>query len=249
MIFPSPLNRLKKTRVVPSALIRPIPVKTETRANLRAALESIVLLVVSIGTGTAAQPTLMTRFVAGDDPVYSISFSPDGKTLTSAGWDKSIRIWDVGKQAIVRSLKGHTDHINSVSFGPNGKILVSASDDGTIRLWDVETERTTAVVEAGGRVSRVAFAPDGKTIASIGGKPNIKLWDASTLKNTITITTMGPEEANATLSVAYSPDGKVARVRQRGSLYQALGRCHGEIPAEHKRSPKHHSIACIRPQR
>ena len=30
------------------------------------------------------------------DAIWAIAFSPDGKYLSSAGWDGSIRIWDVG---------------------------------------------------------------------------------------------------------------------------------------------------------
>ena len=72
------------------------------------------------------------------DWVWSVAFSPDGKTLVSGSNDGTVRLWDVTtQQQIGDPLNGHDGVIRSVAFSPDGKTLVSGGADGTARLWDV----------------------------------------------------------------------------------------------------------------
>jgi WD40 repeat protein len=69
--------------------------------------------------------------------VISISFSPDGKSLASVSWDKTIKLWDLSSGKIIASIGGHPSPLNVVTFSPDGKLLASGSWDGTIRLWEI----------------------------------------------------------------------------------------------------------------
>ena len=82
--------------------------------------------------------------------VYGVAFSPDGKTLVSAGDDNTLRLWDPAtRRAIGEPLRGHTSPVFSVAFSPDGKTLASTGDDGTVRLWDVAAHRAFGRSDAG----------------------------------------------------------------------------------------------------
>ena len=87
-----------------------------------------------------------------------VSFSPDSKTLATAGWDDlKIKLWDVTNRKRVATLRGHEGYVAYVAFLSDGKTLLSAGndDDGTIRLWDVATGKNTATALAGHMVCTV----------------------------------------------------------------------------------------------
>jgi WD40 repeat protein len=109
--------------------------------------------------------------------VYSVAFSPDGKTLASAGQDCRICLWDLATRKKVAALEGHEDWIISAAFSPDGKTLASADGKGTIRLWDLPTRKERAALRVpGGSFNSVAFSPDRKLLASGGMGPLVRLW-------------------------------------------------------------------------
>jgi tetratricopeptide (TPR) repeat protein len=68
--------------------------------------------------------------------VTSVAFSPDGKTIVSGSYDKTIRLWDTSSGKLLGTpLEGHDSEVNAVAFSPDGKTIVSGSSDDTIRLW------------------------------------------------------------------------------------------------------------------
>ena len=43
--------------------------------------------------------------------VSSVAFSPDGKTLASASYDKTVKLWDAATRNELATLKGHTEGV------------------------------------------------------------------------------------------------------------------------------------------
>ncbi|KAL5640108.1 hypothetical protein ACGC1H_007410 [Rhizoctonia solani] len=139
--------------------------------------------------------------------VDSVTFSPDGKSIASGAWDKTIRIWDAQSlTSIGAPLRGHTSVISSVSYSPLGDMIASGSWDSTIRLWDTSTRQPIGVPLEGhdGDVNSIAFSPGTNFIASGSSDRTVRLWDA---KHRTPAADPFEGHSYVIYSVAFSPRG------------------------------------------
>jgi WD40 repeat protein len=87
---------------------------------------------------------LIRSFPEQSNPVDSVAFSPDGKTVASESRDGDdiesdgfIKLWDLTTGKELRKLAGHKRRVAAIAFAPDGKTLASGSWDHSVKLWDV----------------------------------------------------------------------------------------------------------------
>lgn len=141
--------------------------------------------------------------------VYQAKFSPDGRTLISAGGDRMVRFWDpkTGKPIPGVDLPKELTSSRVMDVSPDGRLLVLGREDGTVQLWDIAArrERFRSQVHQG-EVVGLAFAPDGLTFASSSRDDScVRLWDVA--KGIELRTLEFGEEQNSCGPLVFSPDG------------------------------------------
>jgi WD40 repeat protein len=138
------------------------------------------------------------------DSVTSAVYSPDGKKILSASYDKTIKEWDAATAECVKTLAGHFLGITSAVYSPDGKKILSASIDRTIKEWDVETGECIKTLDGHTHwVTSVVYNPDEKKILSASSDRTIKNWDIATCECVKTLV----GHSWGLTSAVYSPDG------------------------------------------
>jgi len=137
--------------------------------------------------------------------VTAVAISPDGKTLATAGKDKSIRFFDLqtGKRThVIR----HESGIWSIGYSGDGKTFAASDDDKTVIVWDTDKWAEKAVLkdQFEAPVAMLSLSPDGSLLATFeDGLQVPHVWELPSGKARAVLEGHG-DRVN---SVAFSPDG------------------------------------------
>jgi ribosome assembly protein 4 len=66
--------------------------------------------------------------------VLQVTFSPDGRWVLSASFDKSIKLWDGVKGGFVATFRGHVGPVFQVAWSSDSRLFVSGSKDSTLKV-------------------------------------------------------------------------------------------------------------------
>jgi WD40 repeat protein len=112
--------------------------------------------------------------------IEAVLFTPDGRTLVTAGWDKTARLWNVADGTPLGSPLVHPDAVHCLAVTAGGRTLMTGGNDGGVRLWDATTGAQLGdVLRHTGSVRRMAVSGDGRFLAAAGFGASVSLWDLS----------------------------------------------------------------------
>lgn len=97
-------------------------------------------------------------------PTYFLTWSPDGRTLVTAGEDYKLDVWDAVDGIRRATLEGHINHGLLAAFHPSGALLASGGWEGRLRLWDPILGRLLLSLPG---ASPVCFSPDGRIVVDL----------------------------------------------------------------------------------
>jgi WD40 repeat protein len=137
--------------------------------------------------------------------VNGVAYSPDGKTLVTAGDDGTLRLWDLATGQLIRTIKSYERLAFQVAFTPDGQLLVSCGAGPEIHLWDPATGASQGVLKGHTEpVEAIAISPNGKLLLSASSDGSAWLWDLLARKPVRKVVTDGHRQ----LCVAFSADGQ-----------------------------------------
>jgi WD40 repeat protein/tRNA A-37 threonylcarbamoyl transferase component Bud32 len=137
-------------------------------------------------------------------PFQGLGRRPEGRRITPAVMDQTVKVWDAATGRELLTLRGHSGLVRGVAYSPDGRRIASAGADGTVRVWDAATgQKQLAIRGHKGDVNGIAYSPDGRRIASAGADRTVAVWDAATGRELLALRGHRGEIHG----IAYSPDG------------------------------------------
>jgi periodic tryptophan protein 2 len=145
---------------------------------------------------------LLDRLAGHEGPISTLAFSPDGSTLTSGSWDRTIRLWSIFSRTQSSEPLQLTSDLLCITIRPDSAQLAAATLDGQLTFWTLSTSTQSSVLDArrdisGGRsltsrrtaanspgtkqFTTITYSADGSCLLAAGNSKYICLYAVSTL--------------------------------------------------------------------
>jgi WD40 repeat protein len=173
-------------------------------------------------------------------PVWSVAFSPDGRTFVTGCEDGSVGFWVTATGLPAGQGHFHPGNVTAIAVAPDGRTAVTsrAYEPGAGRLWELPPGRGALLAPVHtGPVRAAGFAASGRVLLTAGDDGQLARWDADSGRP------LGPplRHLEPIIDLVLSADGAVAATvgRQAVRLWDAAaGRPLGEpLVRRHANAP------------
>lgn len=118
--------------------------------------------------------------------VLSATFSEGAEQIFSAGIEPAVKAWDLRKDQVVYTMKGHDDTVTALRLSADGKNLLSNSRDNSLRCWDVQPfsagDRCIKIYSGHqhnfeNNLLKCAISPSGTRVSCGNSDKIVNVWD------------------------------------------------------------------------
>ncbi len=138
--------------------------------------------------------------------VRSLSWSPKGTRIVSAGDEKMVHVWDAMTGNTLHLYQDASEAVRVVAWSPDGSYIATAGVDALVRVWDGATNRLLVIYRGhgGDAVNALAWSPEQQLLASAGNDGMVHVWNIAAGQPI----TIYRGHADSVYCLAWSFDGK-----------------------------------------
>lgn len=184
--------------------VRSLAFQADNRTLVTGALDKTArLLDVSVLSALPAHPAGPTHLV----------YHNTGTQLLTAGADRTMKLWDLAKNATLKTFGPLADPIKAIAFSKD-YTQVAAAAGKLVKVWNVADGKELATLTHPADVLSVAFNADKTRIATGSADKQTRLWEVATSRELQFFTQPDPVEAVtiAPTGVVVSAAGKVIQL-------------------------------------